>query len=81
MTVLIPKVVFVPFEWDGKKWNKVDDLPRFKEPEEVAQYIMANNHVCFRDHKPRTGLRWVECNDTSLIKEFLRGVGTKEIVQ
>lgn len=79
MTLLIPKTVFVPFEWDGKKWVKRDDLPRFKEPEEAAQYLYDNNSISMREGKP-VYLQWLEYSDPALIKEYLRGVGTPEWV-
>lgn len=79
MTLRIPKTVFVPFEWTGTQWIKRDDLPRFKEPEEAQQYFTTNWNVCFRDGKP-VNLHWIECHEWSMIKEFLRGVGTREVV-
>lgn len=80
MTLLTPKTVFVPFEWNGTKWVKRDDLPRFKEPEEAQQYFTVNSHVCFRNGQPIM-LSWIECHEWSMIKEFLRGVGSRETVQ
>jgi hypothetical protein len=81
-----PKCVFVPFEWMGRYWNgtdwadrwvKRDDLPRFLEPEEAAQYLLDNQAVSYRDGKP-VFLQWQERDEPALIQEYLRGVGTPE---
>ena len=80
MTLRTPKTVFVPFEFGpGKRppGIKRDDLPRFKEPEEAAQYLLDNPTVSWRDGKP-VFLQWQERHEPELIKEFLRGVGTPE---
>jgi hypothetical protein len=73
----IPNTVFVPFEWNGNHWVKRDDLPRFKEPEEAAQYLLDNPTVSRRDGKP-VFLQWREHHESALIHEYLRGVGTPE---
>lgn len=69
--------MFVPFEWDGRKWLKRDDLPRFREPEEAAQYLLAHLEISFRDGRPVL-LQWQERSEYELIDEYLRGVGTPE---
>ncbi len=77
MSLRIPKQVFVPFEWDGMRWVKRDDLPRFKEDYECAIYLRDHPEVSFRDGKP-VPLNWIERDEPSLIHEYLRGVGTAE---
>lgn len=77
MTLHVPKAVFVPFEWDGTRWVKRDDLPRFKEPEEAVQYGYAHPEISFRDGKP-VPLQWQERDEWSLRLEYIRGVGTPE---
>lgn len=76
MTVLIPKTVFVPFEWDGSKWIKRDDLPRFKEPEEAIQHWTAHPEI-LRRNGAHVFLQWVECHEWLFIKEFLKGLGSR----
>jgi hypothetical protein len=73
----VPKFVFVPLEYVNGKWSKRDDLPRFKEPEEAAQYLLGNPQISMRDGKP-VFLQWQERDEPSLIQEYLRGVGTPE---
>ena len=75
----IPKTVFVPLEYDSAadKWNKRDDLPRFREPEEAAQYLLDHPQIGMRDGKP-VFLQWQERDEWKLIDEFMRGVGTPE---
>ncbi len=73
----VPRAVFVPFEYVDGKWVKRDDLPRFKEPEEAAQYLLDHPTVSMRDGKP-VYLQWQERDEPSLIQEYLRGVGTPE---
>lgn len=76
----IPKCVFVPFEYIANRrppWVKRDDLPRFLEPEEAAQYLLDHPQVSMRSNKP-VYLQWQERDEPSLIKEYLRGVGTPE---
>ena len=77
MTARIPTTVFVPFSWDGSKWIKRDDVPRFKEPAEALQWAWENPHAGTHEGQP-TYLHWVECHEPAMIKEFLRGVGTTE---
>lgn len=77
MILRIPKAVFVPFEYLDGKWIKRDDLPRFKEPEEAAQYLFDHPHVSTRNYKA-VFLQWQERDEPSLIHEYLRGVGTPE---
>lgn len=76
MTFRIPQTVFVPFEWVGTKWVKRDDLPRFKEPEEAAQFLLVNQQVSFRDGK-QVFLQWQERHEWELIKEYLQKLGVK----
>jgi hypothetical protein len=82
----IPKCVFVPLQWTGKYWDgekwkdrwvKRDDLPRFREPEEAAQYIINNPRTFFHEGKPAF-IQWQERDERALIDEFMRGVGTPE---
>ena len=77
MATLIPKIVFVPFEWNGTRWIKRDNLPRFKETYEAMQFIRDHPEINFREGSPVL-LSWVECNEPALIKEYLRGVGVSE---
>lgn len=77
MTLRIPKTVFVPLEHVNGKWVKRDDLPRFLEPEQAAQYLLDNNAISYRDGKP-VFLQWQERHEWELINEYLRGVGTPE---
>ena len=75
----IPRAVFVPFEFNTmtQKWAKRDDLPRFLEPEEAAQYLL--DHPTISMHKGKhVFLQWQERDEPSLVHEFLRGVGTPE---
>ena len=69
--------VFVPFEYVDGKWVKRDDLPRFKEPEEAVQHLFNNPQISTRDGKP-VFLQWQERDEPSLVREYLRGVGTPE---
>ena len=71
----VPKTVFVPFQWNGYRWVKRDDLPRFKEPEEAAQYLLDNPNVSFQDGH-RVFLQWQERNEYELISEYLLGLGS-----
>lgn len=73
----IPKFVFVPFEYVSGQWTKRDDLPRFREPEEAAQYLLDNPRISMRAGIA-VFLQWQERDEPSLIKEYLRGVGTPE---
>jgi hypothetical protein len=76
----IPKCVFVPFEYIANRrppWVKRDDLPRFKEPEEAAQYLLNNPQISMRNGKP-VYLQWQERDEQMFINEYLRGVGTPE---
>jgi hypothetical protein len=77
VSILRPKMVFVPFEWDGKRWIKRDDLPRFKEDYDCAIYLRDHPEINFREGKP-VPLSWIERNEGVLIDEFLRGIGTPE---
>lgn len=77
MIAHVPRAVFVPFEYVNGKWVKRDNLPRFKEPEEAAQYLLDHPHVSLRDNKP-VFLQWQERDEPSLVHEYLRGVGTPE---
>lgn len=72
-----PKSVFVPFEWGGHKWFKRDDLPRFRESEQAARYLLANPDISFRKGKP-VYLQWQERDERELVDEYMRGVGTPE---
>lgn len=75
----IPKTVFVPFEWDGWKWVLRTDLPRFREPEEAAQYLLNHPKISYEEGTSRpVYLQWQERNETVFIDEYLRGVGTPE---
>ena len=75
----LPSSVFVPFEWtDGRNVVR-NDFPRFKEPEEVAQYIMNHPHRFFVNGKPVL-VRWVECRELHFINEYLQGVGSEQQV-
>jgi hypothetical protein len=73
----VPKFVFVPFEYVNGKWTKRDDLPRFLEPEEAAQYLLDHPTISMRDGHP-VFLQWQERDESVLIDEYLRGVGTPE---
>jgi hypothetical protein len=80
MTIFqVPKSVFVPLEFDTqtRKWSKRDDLPRFREPEEAAQYIVDHPTLFHKDGKP-VFIQWQERDEAVLIKEYLQGVGTLE---
>lgn len=77
MTFRIPKMVFVPFEWDGNRWVKRDDLPRFREDYEAALYLTEHPEISFRDGKP-VPINWIERDEWALVQEYLRGVGTPE---
>lgn len=72
-----PTSVFVPFEWWRGSWLKRDDLPRFKEPQEAAQYLIDTPAVSFRNGRPVL-LQWQERTESVLIEEYVRGVGTPE---
>ncbi len=79
VSLLIPKIVFVPFEWDTRKgeWLKRDDLPRFKETEEIQTYMAEHPGIHFRGKHP-VPLTWIECDEWKYVHEYLRGVGTEE---
>jgi|HubBroStandDraft_3_1064219.scaffolds.fasta_scaffold83539_2 hypothetical protein len=74
----VPKAVFVPFEWDGRKWVVRNDLPRFREPIEAAQYLMDYPEISFTQDKQQVYLQWQERNEQMFINEYLQGVGTTE---
>lgn len=77
MIAHIPRAVFTPFEYLNGSWVKRDDLPRFKEPEEAAQYLFDNQHISMRNGQ-KVFLQWQERDEPSLVHEYLRGVGTPE---
>lgn len=80
MTQHTPRVVFLPFEWDGFKWVKCDTLPRFKEDYEAVQFLQQHPEVSIGADKQPRYLRWIECWESAAINEFLKGVGTPEWV-
>lgn len=73
----IPRCVFVPFEYINGKWTKRDDLPRFLEPEEAAQYLLDHPRISMNEGRP-VFLQWQERDESYLVHEYLRGVGTPE---
>lgn len=75
----VPKSVFVPLEFntETRKWSKRDDLPRFREPEEAAQYIVDHPTLFHQDGKP-VFIQWQERDEAMVIDEYVRGVGTPE---
>jgi len=75
----IPRAVFTPFEWDGYKWVKRDDLPRFREPEEAVQYGYEHPKINYRDGK-QVFLQWQERDEKVFINEFLQGVGQPKVL-
>ena len=77
MILHIPRAVFVPFEYANSKWTKRDDLPRFREPEEAAQFLLDNPTFSWRNGRP-VFLQWQERDESYLVHEYLRGVGTPE---
>lgn len=76
---VIPRAVFTPFEWDGRKWIKRDDLPRFREPEEAVQYGYDHPEINYRDGK-QVFLQWQERDEKVFINEFLQGVGQLKVL-
>lgn len=74
----IPRAVFVPFEYANGHWVKRDDLPRFLEPEEAAQYLFDHPRISLRGDTGQVFLQWQERDEPSLVHEYLRGVGTPE---
>jgi hypothetical protein len=79
----VPKVVFVPFEWNSSKghWEARQDLPRFRHPEEAAAFFQTHPEVCYKDGQPRVTLHWQERDEPLFIQEFLKGVGTESWTQ
>lgn len=74
----VPKSVFVPFEWGGRKWVVRNDLPRFREPIEAAQYLLDHPGISFTQDKQPVYLQWQERDEQVFIDEYMRGVGTPE---
>ncbi len=58
--------MFHPYEivGDNPEKDKIrrNDLPDFKEPEDVMEYLANNNHVNMRGGK-FVRLNWLECNN------------------
>jgi hypothetical protein len=73
----LPAVVFVPFEWDGQRWVKRDDLPRFFEPKDAIDYINDHQEISTRNGKP-VPLEWVEHSEHEYVMEYVRGIGTRK---
>jgi hypothetical protein len=81
MKLSLPTSVFVPFEWNGKTWEKRDDLPRFVHTNEVIKYLTTHPEKSFRKRPffmvpEHIRLEWREHSERDLIKEFTDGVGT-----
>ena len=68
-----PRSVFVPFEVQGKKEIKRDDLPRFLDPQEVIEFLAAHPGVSSRNGY-HVILEWREHVEKELINEYLAGV-------
>lgn len=75
----VPKTVFVPSEWNGHKWAVRNDLPRFREPEEAAQFLHNNPKISTRNNTP-VFLQWQERDEQIFINEFLQGVGQPKVL-
>lgn len=75
------KSILVPFEKQGEKLIKRDDLPRFLTAKEVIHYLYYHPTVSWRtvgDRTERVTLNWEERSEPDLIKEYAEGVGTPE---
>lgn len=84
--LVIPTAVLVPFEWNGKTWEKRDNLPRFLETKEVIDYLTTHpeksfRRVPFQIAQEHIRLEWREHSEPDLIKEFTDGVGTPAWVE
>lgn len=78
ITLILNQLIFVPFEYlGGNDWIKRDDLPRFKEIEEVRKWRDLHPEHNFREGKP-VPICWVESDRLDFYHEWLRGVGTPE---
>lgn len=77
MLLKTPRSVFVPFELQGRKEIKRDDLPRFIEPEEIIQYLTNNPGISHRNGH-RVLIEWREHSERDLIDEYIAGVGTSK---
>jgi len=66
----LPATVFVPFTWDGRQWVKLDDIPRFLEPQECMTYLSQHPELSTRH------IDWQERSERDLIQEYVRGIGT-----
>jgi hypothetical protein len=78
----VPKAVFVPFEWDGRKWVARQNLPRFREPEEAVHYLLTHPELSYEEGTGRpVYLQWQERNEQVFINEYLQGVGTHNRVK
>lgn len=81
--VKLVTTVLVPFEWNGKTWEKRDDLPRFLESKEVIEYLCLHPEKSFRKVPFATApehirLEWREHSEPDLIREWVDGVGTTD---
>jgi hypothetical protein len=81
--IVTPRAVLVPFEWNGKTWEKRDDLPRFVETKEVIEYLTLHPEVSFRKRPffkapEHIRLEWREHFEPDLVKEWINGVGTAD---
>jgi hypothetical protein len=79
--LIMPRTVLVPFEWNGRTWEKRDDLPRFIETVEVITYLTEHPETSFRKVPFQTAsehvrLEWREHSEPDLIREWTDGVGT-----
>lgn len=86
MTLIGVSAVFVPFEKQGERWVKRDDLPRFLTSKEVVDYIATYGYR-FSWRRNALGqnefvrIDWQERSETDLIKEYAQGVGTPEFLR
>jgi hypothetical protein len=82
MKFITARTVLVPFEWNGKTWEKRDDLPRFIETMEVITYLTDHPEISSRKDPASqyrmvpVRLEWREHSEPDLIREWIDGVGT-----
>lgn len=67
-----PSSVFVPYENRHGIVRKVNDLPRFVEPDQVMKFLIEHRDLSHRL------LDWREEFDAASIDEYMAGVGEKE---
>ena len=78
MTLILtgPRAVFVPYEIQGRKKIKRDDLPRFEEPKEVILFLNRNPRINYRQGK-KVQLEWLEHDEAWALAEFHKGIGNQ----